>query len=221
MGAVLGTASLSGYASIIAEDAITGADMAGIEVEAFFEDSTSELAIWEVTDTDGSVPNGEGFAGAATGTGWSLGQRGFTQGNFLTGGTVLGLWTFNNIGADSAITGFRVSGTPGGIVFDTIFVGLGGDEGTPGSSNGRPYLPDPTSDVGSSGFYSDFFNGPDLFSTLNVTFDEALTVEQSVRYLADTDALATAVPAPHTAVLVLAGLLATSRLRRKQEGEAR
>jgi len=91
---------------VISESVVTGADMVGIEVEAFYN-GISETAIWDVTSADGSVPDGEGFAGAASGSGWSLAQQGFTFGNLSNTGSLLGLWTFSNF-TNFMVTGFQV-----------------------------------------------------------------------------------------------------------------
>jgi hypothetical protein len=185
---------------------ITGADMVGIEVEAYFGGS-SEVAIWGATSTDSSVANGEGFAGAASGTGWSLSQQGFTLGNVSDTGSRLGLWTFGNFTGDF-ITRFTVRGLPGSIVFDVS--DLDGPEGTPGSGVGRAFLPESDAPV-LSAFYSDQFSAPDLFSTLDVVFQTGIESHTTVDFFADTDAV---VPAPATLLLMTAGLFAFARRRK-------
>jgi len=61
--------------------AITGADMAGMEVTATFEGGLTETLTWSTTSTDASVPFGEGFAGGGFGTNFSFEHQGFTEGN--------------------------------------------------------------------------------------------------------------------------------------------
>lgn len=106
----------------------TGADMAGIQAAASFETAT-----WITTLTDGSMPNGEGLGGAATGTNWSLTQQGFTDGG-LDNGSVLGAWTLvndTNIGMVSLVT----AALTGRVAVDIVGVQDGDTAGyTPGSS---------------------------------------------------------------------------------------
>ncbi|WOJ94287.1 PEP-CTERM sorting domain-containing protein [Congregibacter variabilis] len=212
--AAMGANSAATFAIPI-ESVITGADMTGIEVEVAFLGGGSETAVWGATSTDASVPEGEGFAGAAAGTGWSLSQQGFTLGgNSLIDNSVLGLWSFSNF-STSIFSGFQVRGLPGSIVFDIL--GPVGPEGTPGSDIGRAFLADPLfpgiSDVSYS--YSDPFSGPDLFSTLDVSFAQGFAPQSQLSFLADTDSVA-AVPVPATLLSMALGLglLLVDRRRR-------
>ncbi|MCB1843995.1 MAG: hypothetical protein KDI09_13610 [Halioglobus sp.] len=196
----------------ITSSSITGADMVGMSVTAFFNGS-SETAIWAATGADGSVPFGEGFSGAAAGTGWALSQQGFTLGNFDPASGALGVWTAtNNTGFD--ITSLVIDALAGGIVFDQFLDA----EYTPGSDVGRTFLAD-TNNAGASGFYSAPVSDPDLFGTLTINFAGGLASGSSFRFQADTDA----VPVPATGLLVGLGLLAlfVSRARnRAQPGRA-
>ena len=102
----------------------TGADMAGMEVTAFFSAAPSETVLWAASGAD---------SGAATGTGWSLSQAGDTFAN---------AWTlFYQGGNNGLLTGFRIDGFaagPGevGVMFDRTFNGA---DGTPGSFRGRDF----------------------------------------------------------------------------------
>lgn len=62
-------------------DLITGADMAGMQVTANFDDGTSETIDWAVVNnpqpvTAVTIQEFEVYSGEAAGTGWSLYQRG-------------------------------------------------------------------------------------------------------------------------------------------------
>ncbi|MFV0277078.1 MAG: hypothetical protein ACK5HY_07825 [Parahaliea sp.] len=186
----------SSTAALPFNDVITGADMAGIQVTAFFN-GASESATWATTSTDDSLPSGEGFAGQATGSGWSLAQQGYTLGNF--DGGPLGAWTLtNNTGFN--IFSLRIDALIADILFDRYI----DEEYTPGSNVGRDFLTDGSVDA--TGSYSDAFSSPDLFGTLTIDFANGLADGASMQFLADTDAIAS-VPAPATLLLVAAGCL--------------
>lgn len=178
---------------------ITGADMEGMNVTAFFN-GTSETAVWATTSTDASVASGEGFAGAAAGTGWGLRQQGFTLGNFVPGQGALGVWTAtNNTGFD--ITSLVIDASAGNIVFDQFF----DMEFTPGSDIGRSFLSG-TDFIASSAVYSDPVSDPDLFGTLTINFTNGFANTNSFQFLADTDKLAE-VPDPSSGLLLGLGLV--------------
>ncbi|MDJ0739254.1 MAG: hypothetical protein QNJ91_06030 [Gammaproteobacteria bacterium] len=184
-------------------DLVTGADMAGIEVTAVFADSSSETVTWVTTQPD---------AGAAFGTGWSLSQQGSTLGN-VSGGSVLGLWTLDNVSA-ADIASLTINGLVAGIVFDIL--GLqNGDTNTytPGSNVGRgfqsPLGPGVDALIAQ---YLDPVSLPDLWGTLVIDFTAAATVVaagQQFVFLADTDRL----PLPASWMLFAVGL-ALMRARR-------
>jgi hypothetical protein len=96
----------------------SGANMGGMQVTAFFTNSTSETVSW--------VPLGL-INGGASGTNWSLMESGDTDIStwFLTNTTGLG------------ITRLVIDGGPGRTIFDRTF---GGMVGTPGTSFGRDFV---------------------------------------------------------------------------------
>lgn len=216
MGQLLAVVLLAGNANAAIVDAITGADMAGIQVTAFFEDGSEETVGFVTTNADATVPDGEGFSGAASGAGWSLAQQGFTLGNFGAGGAVLGAWTLSNTsGID--MTGVTIDALAGGIVFDILGLQTGDStEYTPGSGVGRGFQSElnPTID-GQIASYANPVSLPDLWGSLNIDFAAANTVlasGNSLRFLSDTDSIIS-LPAPVALFLVGAvGLL------RKQSG---
>ena len=204
---------------------ITGADMAGMKVTAFFADNTSETATWVTTDTDASVPYGEGFAGEAAGTGWVLSQRGYTEGNF-DGTNPLGVWTLTYAGSatggtsdDStntegttaptggsgseasapAITSLKIDAFVAGIMFDK-FLDV---EYTPGSNIGRTFRADRTTSVPNSAQYSGLISDPDLWAVLTLSWDNGFAPGSTLRFMADTDKI----PEPPVYALMLIGLL--------------
>lgn len=196
---------------------ITGADMAGMQVTATFADSSSETVAWVTTSTDASIPDDEGFAGAATGTNWSLSQQGDTLGGNNAAGTVLGLWTLEN-GADVGLVSVVINALAGNIVFDIIGI-QNGDTAhyTPGSDVGRGFQtaigPDFDALVAA---YSVPVSAPDLFGTLTIDFSNttagALGSDERLVFLADTDRI----PVPAPMALLLAGLVGLGwRARRR------
>ncbi|MBL4782717.1 MAG: hypothetical protein JKX92_10795 [Porticoccaceae bacterium] len=187
--------------SLVIDPVVTGADMAGMEVTAFFG-TGSESALWGVTSAGPGGPFGEGFSGAASGTGWDLSQQGFTEGNYDSGPGVLGAWTLtNNTGFN--ITSLRIDALMAGIVFDVIF----DSEVTPGSDIGRAFLPDLDYAGSTSAVYSNQFSQGynDLFGSLTISFGNGLLDGASMRFLADTDAV---IPAPGGLWLFAIGLVA-------------
>ena len=206
VGLLLALVFFGSSANAAIVDIITGADMGGIEVTAFFDGGSSETVVWVTTGTDASIPGGEGFSGEAAGTGWTLAQQGFTLGNLETG-SVLGAWTLSN---DSALDIERVviDALAGNIVFDAIGLQTRDtNEYTPGSNVGRGFQ----SERGVAfdalvASYGDVYSPPDLFGSLTIDFTAANTVlgaGDSLRYVSDTDKIP--VPAP-LALLLIGGL---------------
>jgi hypothetical protein len=103
------------YCSSIAA-LVTGADMAGLEVTALFDDAFSETVIWQ------SLGSG---AGQAVGTGWSITESGDTISSFF-------LWE-NTRGV--GVTQILFHDPTQSTIFDR-----GGDVGTPGSSIGFTFF---------------------------------------------------------------------------------
>ena len=187
--------------SLVIDPVVTGADMVGMEVTAFFG-AGSESAIWGVTSSGPGGPFGEGFSGAASGTGWTLSQQGFTEGNYDPVAGVLGAWTVTN-NTGSSITSMRIDALIANIVFDIIF----DSEVTPGSGIGRTFLADPAYGGFTNAAYSNQINPGynDLFGSLTINFGNGLLDGDSVRFLADTDAV---IPAPGSVWLLAIGLAA-------------
>ncbi len=199
--------------AVVIQDVITGADMGGMNVTAFFNGG-SESAPWEVTDTNAAVPEGEGLAGAATRAGWSLGQRGFTQGGNSElpigdpTGNPIGVWTFTN-NTGFSITSLEIDALAGNIVFDKFLL----EVYTPDSNFGRTFGT-ATPGAVSSANYSDPFSNIDLFGTLTIEFSGlGLADDGELLFQADTDAL---VPVPAAAWLFGSALLSLVGLRRRQ-----
>lgn len=195
------------FAGII--DVITGADMAGMEVTVTFDNNTTETATWITTSTDASVPNGEGFAGGAFGTGWSIQQQGFTQGNIafapppppVIPPTLLGLWTIENEAANPlTIVSMEINALVGDILFDLFLL----TEHTPGSGFGRDFLPDPANPAIPVATYGDLYSSPDLWGSLSLDWSTVggLAPGAGLRFFADTDTI----PNPGTLLLLSAGL---------------
>ena len=191
--------------SLVIDPIVTGADMAGMEVTAFFGGG-SESATWGVTSAGLGGPFGEGFSGAASGTDWTLSQQGYTEGNFDAAAGVLGAWTVTN-NTGFTIDSIRIDALIANIVFDVIF----DSEVTPGSDIGRAYLADPAYIGFTSAVYSNQLNPGynDLFGSLTInfgnTFANGLLDGASMRFLADTDAV---IPAPGGLWLFAIGLAA-------------
>lgn len=81
---------------------VRGDDMVGLEVTAYFDDASSEVAIWGATGV---------AAGAASGTGWALS---------LVGDTFVNPWELlNNSG--KGMTRLVLNGVPGDVIFDKIY----------------------------------------------------------------------------------------------------
>lgn len=82
--------------------AVRGDEMDGLAVTAYFEDGSSETAIWATTGVS---------AGAAIGTGWEL---------RLVGDTFTNAWNLGN-SAGQGMTKLVLDGVPGDVVFDKIY----------------------------------------------------------------------------------------------------
>lgn len=234
LGLFLVAASQQAAAFFLFDPVITGADMAGMQVSAFFDDGTGvedpspSNAVWAAEDTITTDPTGEGFSGAARGSGWSLSQRGFTLGNVVCSSdftikdtndcpaedtiVVLGAWTATNM-RDQPLLRLNVNASVAGIAFDIDL----DNENTPGSNIGRPFEPDESTPTTFA--YTDPLPGTtDLFGRLDISFTEGLGKGESLSYQADTDAFT--VPTPGTLALLSAGgfLCLLRRRRRTQRG---
>jgi len=91
--------------------------MVGMEVVAYFDDSSSESATWAATGVD---------SGAASGTGWSLSEAGDTWDSN---------WTLSN-SSTKGIASLRIDAGLGDTAFDTYFNDL---FGTTNSARGKDF----------------------------------------------------------------------------------
>ncbi|MBL4753672.1 MAG: PEP-CTERM sorting domain-containing protein [Flavobacteriales bacterium] len=205
---VLSSWASSAFSSVITP-AVTGADMAGIQVTATFDGGFTETLVWGVTGSDASVANSEGFSGGVTGAGWSLVQQGNTFGDVTPTGQLLGLWTLSNFStSDLDLLTLTIDALAGGIVFDNVF----GVEETVGSSVGRPFTPD---QLGVTAVYGDIYSSPDLWGNLTLAFSD-FDSGSTLRFFADTDAV---VPVPGSLSLLVIGMLGLIVSRRHQQSE--
>ena len=198
VGAALLSTSVASQAGIIS--AVSGADMAGIEVTALFGDGNTEQLTWAATGAD---------SGGVTGTGWSLSLSGDSFGDYDSStNTFYGEWTLENFSVASGITGLVVNAGIADIYFDDLEI----DEHTPGSGPGRPFA---AQDDNASAVFSDQFSAPDLFGTMTVSWatGTSLAAQSQTLFLTDTDKATVSEPA--TALVFLSGLLALVNFRRK------
>lgn len=188
---------------VVSDSPITGADMAGIEVTAFFGNGESDTQTWSVLSTDDTVLYGEGFSGGVQTSDWSLTQQGFTIGGINPDdSSILGLWTLTNIGVHTGIVGFTINALIANIAFDTN----SDEELTPNSGVGVEFV---TPTANTSPVYTDLVNlsFSDLFGTLTVGLDSQapLAIDQELLFIADTEKLE--LPEPSSIALTLAGLM--------------
>ena len=208
----IGMLAMSGIANaaiIVSESAITGADMAGMEVTVTFGDDTTESVLWQViADNNGeTIEDAEGRIGGAIADTWSLQQQGYTLGG-VDEGIYYGLWTLmnsNGLGIKNVVISGLIAGT-NRIAFDII----AGDsdlpdngEVFPGSNGGQAFV---TDFPGALGSYSNQVDPAynDLFYTLTIDFESLVQQGQTVDFFADTDAVN--VSEPSILALMLLGL---------------
>jgi hypothetical protein len=171
--------------------AVSGADMAGIQVTATFTDTSTEILDWAALTAD---------SGGVTGTGWSLTQEGDTFGEFDNINQLLvGTWTLtnNSLNLESLFIDLL-----SGFVFDIDF----GDASANGSGPGRELVSDIPMSFSFGGFVQD-----ELYSTLMLTnFADGQTL-----FMTDTDAVVVSAPATVSILMLsLLGLVMNSRRKK-------
>ena len=188
---------------------VNGADMAGIEVTVHFDNGSSETATWAATGSE---------SGEAAGTGWSLSQSGDT----LNQPGLLPAWTLSN-SSGLTITRFTIDAWVAKVFFDVMMEPVPDSVGTPGSSQGRPFIDDDTLGIettwdlyGNSAtpqqsaentkhvtYLNNLYGTPDLFGGLDVVLgDMGLATDMSFQFMIDTDQ----VPEPPLYGLLALGL---------------
>lgn len=201
IGTVLLSTSLMSHAGFISQ--IDGADMAGIEVTAFFGNGTQDTQTWAATSID---------AGAAGSADWSLSLSGETFGNVLPSGGFDGVWVFDNTSSTSVV-GIEIKASVADVYFDNVDTVVG----TAGSDVGREFVADNVNNSLVNAAFSDAYAGTstDLFGTLNISFLSGfdLASGESLEFFIDTDKATVSEPA--TALVFLTGLLALVNIRRK------
>jgi len=201
LGTVLLSTSLFSQAGVIS--LIDGADMAGMEVTAYFANGTNDTQIWAATGSD---------SGAAASSEWSLSLSGETFGNVPSPGVFIGVWEFNNISNLSGVVGIEINAAAGDIYFDNI----ASVEHTVGSGFGREIVFDPDNAVNVTSAFSDVYSGPDLHGTLDINWNAGTSLElgETLQFFIDTDKVSVSEPA--TALVFLTGLLALVNIRRNK-----
>lgn len=232
LGLVLAGGSTASAASVVSETAdpgvrqttsgvasftTTGADMAGMTVDAMFAASGGTQEIWAATGSS---------SGGVSGSGWSLNQ---------SGNTFSSNWVLIADGLADPITSLLIDGGPGDTIFDVISA----PETTPDSASGRPFtISSATGDWDLEITYIDEVaitgdsNSPygDLFRRLKIDFVngsfadgnrldfqiDADTLAISGDIQPDPDPVVNVVPLPAAAPagLALLGLVVVMRCRR-------
>lgn len=201
LGMILLSTSLFTQATLINSD-VSSADMAGIEITAFFGDGTQDTQVWSAFSST--------LGGVSTST-WSLMLDGNTFGDFDgSTGTFYGLWTLSNLSVSDGIVGLTVNAGIADFYFDIL---PGTATSTPGSEAGRPFAANDSAAVAS---FSDVYSSPDLFGIMDITGFN-LDVSEQLLFLTDTDRAE--VPEPSTMFTFALGLIALTSLRKKSSGK--
>lgn len=178
--------------------ATTGADMAGMQVTASFDDGFTEMATWTTTGVE---------SGQAAGTDWSVS---------VTGDTFFAVWDVLHFRVGSLVR-LLFEGAPGDTVFDMI----SSPALSPGSELGRPYTDSgpltgditvtysrPLSVAGT--FYGDLYLNMDVdYQALD---RGGIPAQTTLMFLADTDNvlipgdITPAIPVPAAGLLLISAL---------------
>mgnify|MGYP003669241986 FL=1 len=215
VGLTLLSTSLCSQATLITSS-VDSVDMAGIEVTAYFANSTQQTLTWSAfSATQAGVDNGV----------WSLTLEGNTFGDYddfddndPNTGQFYGLWNLTNTSTTNLLMGLSINAGIKGFYFDV----LSGSAGTPGSEAGREFVSDAGNAVVES--YANEFSSPDLFGVLNIGWqvpDTGLISGQSLQFQTDTDKATptVSVPEPASIAMFSLGLLALTRFRKKSAGK--
>ena len=217
LGLTLLSTSLCSQATLITSS-VESVDMVGIEVTAYFANSTQQTLIWSAfSATQAGVDNGV----------WSLTLEGNTFGDYddfedndPNTGQFFGLWNLTNTSTTDLMMGLSINAGIKGFYFD-VLNGSATGNGTPGSEAGREFI---ANDQSAQATYADSFSVPDLFGVLNIGWqfaDTGLINGQSLQFQTDTDKATptVSVPEPASIAMFSLGLLALTRFRKKSAGK--
>lgn len=207
------------YITGVVQTAVTGADMAGVRVTAYFTDldgrSFLDTAVWAATG---------GNRGGASGTLWSL---------TLSGDSYTERWALVNDNPDANLTRLVIDAWSGGAVFDVLQEPAPYDLGTPGSLDGLQLsdVDSPYADLSVAAYYRNQvdLNGRvygDLYGELEIRFRTATADADSslprivtpLTFRADTD-LVSPIPEPTSLALMSLGLAFIAWRRSRGQAE--
>ncbi|WP_157447224.1 PEP-CTERM sorting domain-containing protein [Catenovulum agarivorans] len=217
LGMLLMSSSLTSNAALMSFDTtLTGADMAGLEVVATFNDLTTETLEWQTISTilgtsGNDIIDHEGYVGGVSGANWSLTQQGYTGGNFDGAGGFFGAWSFVD-SSQLGITKLEIFSNDTNIFFDTSFLTDLSDDSN-GSGQGREFIAykDGAEFFGYSLSYGDNLVD-ELYGSLTL---DLTTPGTSFNFLIDTDKLID-VPEPSSLVTLVSAVIGLMVIRRRK-----